>query len=137
MSVFKYCFCDSACKPALNIKAEVMRWVYSSGTQKPQPLSGLKQLKASGQRGFFTSLLTTIAGGATPNRSLTVLPTEPAEEVDPVTVNETSVALFIFSADVDVRLDKKMVTELHRSTKKNPPRQLKYELIYVSTVCIW
>jgi hypothetical protein len=114
-----------------------MRWVYSSGTQKPQPLSGLKQLKASGQRGFFTSLLTTIAGGATPNRSLTVLPTEPAEEVDPVTVNETSVALFIFSADVDVRLDKKMVTELHRSTKKNPPRQLKYELIYVSTVCIW
>ena len=52
--------------------------------------------------------------------------------MDPMVVNETNITLSIFSADVNVRLDKKMATELHRSTKKNPPSKLKYELIYVS-----
>lgn len=54
------------------------------------------------------------------------------EILDPLTVTKTSVTLAIYSADVDVRLDKKIAVELHRSTKKNPPSRLKYELIYVS-----
>ena len=43
----------------------------------------------------------------------------------------SSVVLTIFAANVDVRLDKKMTAELLRSTKKNPPSRLRYELIYV------
>jgi Protein of unknown function (DUF3684) len=51
-------------------------------------------------------------------------------------VNETSVSLAIFGADVDVKLDKKMRNELLRSTKKNPPAKLRFELIYVSLIHI-
>lgn len=41
--------------------------------------------------------------------------------------------LSVFSAEVDVKLNMKMASELHRSTKKNPPSKLKYELIYVGS----
>ena len=40
----------------------------------------------------------------------------------------------IFTADVLVKLDGKMIAELNRSTKKNPPTRMKYELIYVGSV---
>ena len=46
-------------------------------------------------------------------------------------VDQSSVELSIFTADVDVKLSPKVSAEIHRSTKKNPPRVLKYELIYV------
>jgi hypothetical protein len=120
---------------ALNIKAEVMQCVYSSGTGRPRPLAVQKVPKVSGQRGFFSSLLSTVARGNTPNPSPVTLPDEPTE-IDPLTANETSILLSVFSADVDIRLDKQMITELHRSTKKNPPKQLKYELIYVGAAHI-
>jgi hypothetical protein len=115
---------------ALHIKAEVMQCVYSAGTEKPPPPPPqpvLKSLKLNG--GFFSSLFST---RSTPQRDVVSLPIYQADPVDPLTINETSVALSIFSADVDVSLEKKMAIELHRSTKKNPPRKLKYELIYVS-----
>jgi hypothetical protein len=46
--------------------------------------------------------------------------------------NSSNIVLTIFAANVDVRLDKKMARKLLRATKKNPPRRLRYELIYVS-----
>jgi hypothetical protein len=112
--------------PALRIQAETMRWVYSSGTEKPQPLS-LKQAKVSAP-----SLFSWFGLSNTPQRVATPLPPTPEEVVNPLTVNETSVSLSIFSAEVDVRLDKKIAAELHRSTKKNPPSKVKYELIYTA-----
>jgi hypothetical protein len=119
--------------PALHIKAEVMRCVYAAGTQKPQklPSSGVKPSKTA-QGGFlstFSSFFST--GGSTPQRTVTPLPVEPSAEVDPLTVTETQVTLSIFSAEVDVKLNTKLASELHRSTKKNPPSKLRYELIYV------
>ena len=45
----------------------------------------------------------------------------------------SSIALTIFSANVEVRLNDKMKGELLRSTLKNPPSRLRYELIYVSS----
>ncbi|KAH9934863.1 uncharacterized protein B0H18DRAFT_1114703 [Fomitopsis serialis] len=48
----------------------------------------------------------------------------------PDTVTETSVMLSIFSADVSVKLDQKLRSELHRSTKKNPPANMNLNLIY-------
>lgn len=121
--------------PALHIKAEVMRWVYSSGSEKkpkPRPVP-LKLSKPAGAGSFFSSLFTSLSGNATPQRSITPLPVV-EKVVDPLTINETSVSLSIFSADVDVRLNKKVAAELHRSTKKNPPNKLKYDLIYVSNL---
>ena len=43
--------------------------------------------------------------------------------------------LSIFAADIAVKLDQKMISELNRSTKKNPPTRMKYELIYVGVLC--
>jgi ribosomal protein L31E len=117
---------------ALHITAEVLRWVYSTGSEKPPPPPVAKQTKPAIQGGFFSSIFSTRSAGSTPRRSVINLPAIPADVVDPLTVNETNVVLSIFSADVDVRLDKKIAAELHRSTKKNPPSKLKYELIYVS-----
>lgn len=121
---------------ALHIKAEVMRWVYSSGTtKKPKPLlAPAKQTKSAG--GFWGGLSAFLnnSGANTPQRVPTPLPAEPVVAVDPFSVTETQVTLSIFSADVNVLLNAKMNAELHRSTKKNPPSKLKYELIYVGTL---
>lgn len=46
-------------------------------------------------------------------------------------VAQFSVVLTIFTAEVDVNIDQKLSAELHRSMRKNPPRTVKYELIYV------
>lgn len=119
---------DLKCTP-LQIQAHVMQWVYSSGSGKTRPTPS--KPKATGAGGFFSSLFTSFAGSATPQRSSTPLPA-PVKNIDPSTVNETSVSLSIYSADVEVRLNKKVAAELHRSTKKNPPTKLKYELIYTA-----
>ncbi|KAJ6593724.1 hypothetical protein B0H19DRAFT_1091788 [Mycena capillaripes] len=111
---------------SLHIQADTMRWVYSSGTEKPKPLA-LKPEKEKPSNIFSWFGLS-----HTPQRVATPLPPAPEEVVDPLTVNETSVSLSIFSAQVDVRLDKKVAAELHRSTKKNPPNKVKYELIYTA-----
>ncbi|KAJ7594698.1 hypothetical protein C8J56DRAFT_927422 [Mycena floridula] len=115
----------------LYIKAEVMRYVYTSGTEKPPTPSATRRVPAP-QGGFFSSLLSSFAGGSTPQRSATPLPPQEVEVVDPLTVNETSVTLSIFSAEADVRLNKKVAAELLRSTKKKPPPAIKYELIYTA-----
>ncbi|KAG6862294.1 hypothetical protein C0995_015991 [Termitomyces sp. Mi166 len=117
---------DIKCTP-LHIQAEVMQWVYSSGSERKHPMSIFKP--KAGPSSFFSSLFG-FAGNSTPQRQSTVLP--PIKDLDPQTLNETSVALSIFSADVDVRLNKKIAAELYRSTKKNPPNKLKYELIYTA-----
>ncbi|KAJ7251757.1 hypothetical protein B0H12DRAFT_1118770 [Mycena haematopus] len=111
---------------SLRIQADTMRWVYSSGTAKPKPLV-FKQEKTPTST-FFN--LKSWLGSNTPQRVATPLPPEPEEVVDPFTINETSVSLSIFSAEVDVHLDKKVAAELQRSTKKNPPNKVKYQLIY-------
>ncbi|KAK0225787.1 hypothetical protein IW262DRAFT_1357858 [Armillaria fumosa] len=105
----------------LHISAQVMQWVYTSSSDKP---STARSVKPQVHSGFFSSLFTNFVGSVPPP------PEEPKKVIDPRQIRATSVALSIFSADVDVRLDKKLSAELHRSTKKNPPSKLKYELIY-------
>ena len=124
---------------ALYIEAEVARCVYASGTSKPPLITqAARALRpaAAVSSGFFSSLLSSFTGSApsqTPQRSATPLPPPtPEKEKDMLELHKSSVVLHIFSADVDVRLDKKMVTELQRSTKKNPPSHLRLDLIYVS-----
>ncbi|KAG8964407.1 hypothetical protein FRC03_001808 [Tulasnella sp. 419] len=107
----------------LHITAEVMRWVYQTGTEKkavaPKP--------ATSSGGFFSSLL---ASFATPTPARTPEPQAPTKEPDPLEVLESSVLLTVYSARVDVRLDKKMSNELERATKKKPPTTCTYSLIY-------
>ncbi|KAF8170185.1 hypothetical protein K438DRAFT_1909340 [Mycena galopus ATCC 62051] len=114
---------------SLRIQADIMRWVYSSGTEKPKPKPQILKQEKAPTSTFFS--LKSWLGSNTPQRVTTPLPAEPEEVVDPLTVNETSVSLSIFSADADVRLDKKVAAELQRSTKKNPPSKVKYQLIYL------
>lgn len=105
-----------------------MKWVYSAGTEKPKPITVAEQTKP--KAGFFSTLFG--FGGSTPQRSPSPLPPPVVNETEYLKVDQSSVSLTIFTAEVDVKLNQKISTELHRSTKKNPPRVLKYDLIYVS-----
>lgn len=56
------------------------------------------------------------------------------QPVDPARMRRTTVDLTVFTAEVKVELDKdkRLLAALQRSTKKQPPTQLTYGLIYVS-----
>jgi len=114
---------------ALDISAEVMNWVYSTGTEKPKQVPLIEQIKP--KTGFFSSLFG-LGGNSTPQRAPSPLPPQPAiKEAEYLKVGQSNVVLTIFTAEVDIKLSQKISAELHRSTKKNTPRSLKYELIYV------
>jgi len=106
-----------------------MNWVYSTGTERPKQVPVIEQIKH--KAGFFSSLFG-LGGNSTPQRAASPLPPQPViNEAEYLKVGQSSVVLTIFTAQVDVKLSQKVSVELHRSTKKNPPRALTYELIYV------
>ena len=106
-----------------------MNWVYSTGTERPKQVTVIEQTKH--KTGFFSSLFG-LGGGSTPQRAPSPLPPQPVvNEAEYLKVGQSSVVLTIFTAEVEIKLSQKISVELHRSTKKNPPRALKYELIYV------
>jgi hypothetical protein len=110
-----------------------MRWIYKSGTDKqPPPSSTQKPVKTAASGGFFSSLFNSFSAPVAPSRTSTPAPMRQLDHIDPLQVDQLNVTLSIYSVDADVKLDKKLTTELYRSTKKNPPQKLKYELIYVS-----
>ena len=121
---------------ALHIEAEVARWVYTVGSEKPLATSRSDTLKGVSHQasGFFSSLFAGFGGSPSPRRSPTPAPAIPKEPINLLEAPLSSVVLTIFAANVDVRLDKKMTAELLRSTKKNPPSRLRYELIYVGSL---
>ncbi|TRM69687.1 hypothetical protein BD626DRAFT_474972 [Schizophyllum amplum] len=115
---------------SVHIKAEVMRWVYTSGTEKPPPRAPPVN-KEEKPQGFFKSLFSFAGATATP-QSAPLPPPPPPVKKDPRKVEETSVNLSIFTMDMDVTLDRKMTSELYRSMQKNPPKAVKYSLIYTA-----
>ncbi|KAF8581823.1 hypothetical protein K439DRAFT_1513339 [Ramaria rubella] len=122
---------------SLNISAEVLRLVYTGGSEKklpPRPLSEHRLSKAPTNTGFFSSLLSSLSGsvGSTPIIARTPPPPSPPAAVilDPMAPIMSHVVLSVFGGEVDVTLSTKMTSELHRSTKKNPPKKLRLELIY-------
>ncbi|KAI9511382.1 hypothetical protein F5148DRAFT_1172037 [Russula earlei] len=119
-------------KTPLRIEAEVVRWVYTVGTQKPSAASKAAELMTMSQQagGFFSSLFAGFRGPSTPQRVPTPVPVVPKTEINLLEAHSSNVELTIFAANVDVRLNKKMTAELQRATKKNPPSRLRYELIY-------
>jgi len=123
---------------ALHIDAEVVRWVYPVGSEKPSATSKTDALKTVTNQasGFFSSLFAGFGASSTPRRTPTPVPVAPKESTNLLEANSSNVDLTIFAANVDVRLDKKMTAELLRSTKKNPPSQLRYELIYVGSTVV-
>ncbi|KAH9039973.1 hypothetical protein EDB84DRAFT_1476646 [Lactarius hengduanensis] len=113
----------------LHIEAEVARWVYTVGSEKSLSPDTLRVVSHQAS-GFFSSLLAGFGGSSSPRRSPTPAPAAPKEPINLLEAPLSSVVLTIFAANVDVRLDKRMTAELLRSTKKNPPSRLRYELIY-------
>ena len=57
----------------------------------------------------------------------------PQQPGDPMRRHKSIVDLTVFTAEVKVELDNELSAGLLRSLKKQPPSQLKYSLIYVST----
>ncbi|KIM45164.1 hypothetical protein M413DRAFT_428973 [Hebeloma cylindrosporum] len=127
---------DNIQSTPLYIQAQVMKWIYTSGTEKKRinPLKSTTANKppASGG-GFFSSIFSSLSGSSTPQRVVTALPPPvPPKPIDHLAINETNVSLSIYSASIQVRLDKKLSSEIQRSTKKNPPTKMKFELIYTA-----
>ena len=119
---------------ALHIEAEVVRWVYNVGSEKPSAASRTDTLETATHQtnGFFSPQsdgFEALTSEATPS-------TVPKESTDLLEAHSSNIALTIFTANIDVRLDEKMTEELLRSTKKNPPSRLRYELIYVSPTVV-
>ncbi|KAJ3533672.1 hypothetical protein NMY22_g7241 [Coprinellus aureogranulatus] len=117
----------------LHIRAEVLKWVYSLGTEKKRvKLPDISKVaKPSSIQGLFSSIFGGFSGSSTPQRTTTPLPPpEPEREPDLLSIHDSSVALTVYAAEVSTKLDKKFTAALHRSTKKEPPSKLRYELIY-------
>lgn len=118
--------------PALHISAEIMKWVHSSPSPKPAPSKPVVVAPQAAVSAFFGKLVSTFSAPAPPPPVIR----ETIRLEDLLAVKESSVDLTIFSAEVAVRLDKKLTSDLQRSTKKNPPSRLKYELVYVSAILV-
>jgi len=121
---------------ALHIEAEVVRWVYNVGSEKPPATSRADTIETATHQtnGFFSG--SPQADGFEAWMPEVTPSMEPKESTNLLEAHSSNIALTIFTANVDVRVDKKMTEELQRSTKKNPPSRLRYELIYVSPTVV-
>lgn len=118
----------------LHIQAQVLRWTYHTGTEKPKVPARLVTTKptAAGGGGFFASLFGSMPNARAPETMTAPPPPPPLpDEPDLLEVVESSVGMTVYGARVDVKLDKKFLTELERATKKQPPATCTYSLIYV------
>jgi len=111
----------------LHIEAEVVRWVYNVGSEKPSTPSRTDTLKTATHQtsGFFSPQSDRVKASSTP------VPMVPKAPINLFEATSSNIVLTIFAANVEVRLDEKMTGELLRSTLKKPPSRLRYELIYM------
>ncbi len=129
---------------ALDITAEVIGAVYRGGSSKPPKAlpapaaSEGRQTQKAFWSSLMTSLLTPSSSGAQAQLAAPTPTPPPFEDVplDPEEVITSSIRLTVFTAQANVSLDKKLTDELLRSTKKNPPKTVRYSLIYVSAFSI-
>ena len=123
---------------ALHIDAEVVRWVYTVGSERVPATSKTDTMKTVTNQasGFFSSVFAGFGAPSTPRRKPTPVKVAPKESTNLLEVNSSNLVVTIFAANVDVRLDKRMTAKLQHSTLKKPPSRLRYELIYVSTTVV-
>lgn len=115
----------------VHIRAEVLKWVYSAGSEKKRIIPAAIKIPKPSFGGLFSSILSGLSGQSTPQRGATPLPPpEPEPKSNLLDINESSVSLTVYSAEVSTKLDRKFSAALQRSTKKEPPSKLRYELIY-------
>ncbi|GJJ14590.1 hypothetical protein Clacol_008856 [Clathrus columnatus] len=115
---------------SMNITVETLRMIYTIGTETKQPLRASSSVKPSVNSGFFSSLFASFTGSSEQTPAPITPSPSPIPNIDPMSNVISHVILTIYSGEVNVSLDQKMVAELYRSTKKNPPSRLKLELIY-------
>ena len=106
-----------------------MNWVYSTGTEKPERVPMIEQIEPEAE---FSPPLPGSYWSSTSRRTASQIPPQPVtNEAKHLEVGSSSVVLTVYTAEIDVELSQRISAGLHRSTKKNPPRALTYELIYV------
>jgi hypothetical protein len=127
----------------LSITADILGAVYSGGSAKPAKVAAKiadPTVGKQSQRAFFSSLISSIispsitssGNNQTNDGRSASQPEVPKEKVvDPNEIIKSSILLTVYSAHANVVLEKKLSDELHRSTKKNPPKKITYNLIYV------
>ena len=110
----------------------MVRWVYNVGSEKPSATSKTDTLETA--NGFF-SPQSDGSEASMPEVPSSIV-SKDSESANLLDAHSSNIALTIFTANVEVRVDKKMTEELIRSTKKNPPSRLRYQLIYVSPTVV-
>ena len=114
----------------------MVRWVYNVGSEKKKPSATPRadtlETATHQTNGFFSPQPDGFEA-STPEATLSTVPKESTNLLE---AHSSNIVLTTFTANVDVRVDKKMTEELLRSTKKNPPSRLRYELIYVSSMVV-
>ena len=106
-----------------------MDWVYRIEAKKTTQLSAVKKVKPKTR--FFSSLFGSGESGTPPRTPSPPPPQLSGNEAEDLKTTRSTVVLTIFAADADVQLSPKLSAKIYRSTKKNPPPTLEYELIYV------
>lgn len=113
----------------MHITAEVANSVYITKTQEPKQVLAVEQTEH--KTGFFYDPFG-LGGSTIPQQAAPPPSPQPViNEAGSTEIGQHSVALTIFTAEVDVKLSQKMFVGLRRSIKKNPPRKLEYDLLYV------
>ncbi|KAG8924329.1 hypothetical protein FRC02_010499 [Tulasnella sp. 418] len=109
------------------ISAEISRCAFDNTVGKDT-----SQSKRAGPlfKEFFSSIFTQFSPGRI--SSTTEEPQDLTRDVkgDPLEVLYSSATLFSYSAQVDVTLDEKMITEMERATKKKPPSTCAFSLLH-------
>ncbi|KAG9042649.1 hypothetical protein FS837_010600 [Tulasnella sp. UAMH 9824] len=110
----------------LQMEAQVLRWVYSTGSEKTSTAVS----KPAERGGFFGSIFSSSTSGtASPvARPSTPVPATPLP--DALETLESSVRLTVYSAKIESKLDQKSIAELERATRKKPPSTCWYSIIY-------
>ena len=122
---------DNVTSTSVHIRAEVIRWVYLVGSEKPKPMKKTMPSTGGGGRttskNFFASLVPSLSrpGSPAPRPSLSSKTSDQRKAV------ESSAHLTVFTAEAKVNLDNEMDKALKRATKKPAPPGVKVELIYV------
>ncbi|KAF8318815.1 uncharacterized protein EI90DRAFT_2978708 [Cantharellus anzutake] len=106
------------------VHADVLRWVYNTGFDKPSPLPSA----VASEQGFFTSFFTAWKH-AKAVRSSPQPPTPNIEE-DLMETCVSSIHVQIYSAEIAITLPRKESAEVERATKKKAPSRCLYQIIY-------
>jgi hypothetical protein len=108
----------------IDVKVQFLGAVYAGVEELKQTLS-TEEAQSRWKKSFFGSIVSSITNALSVVTSMAA-PLPPANELI-----EKNISLTIFSARADVTVSEKIAKDLVRSTKKEPPKEVVVDVVYV------